>query len=86
MWYLPHYGIYHPQKPDKIRVMFDCSAEYEGESLNKHLLQGPDLTNTLIGVLCQFRKENVAFSCDIEAFFCQVKVKEEHRDYLRFIW
>ena len=54
-WYLPHHGVYHPRKPSKIRVVFDCSAEYEGQSLNKHPLQGPDLTNTLQGVLCRFR-------------------------------
>ena len=26
VWYLPHHGIYHSKKPDKIRVVFDCSA------------------------------------------------------------
>ena len=31
-WYLPHHGIYHPKKPGKIRVVFDCSIEYKGES------------------------------------------------------
>jgi hypothetical protein len=41
-WYLPHHGIYHPQKPDKIRVVSDCSCQYAGVSLNKKLLQ--DLT------------------------------------------
>ena len=45
VWYIPHHGVYHPQKPDKIRVVVDASAEFNGESLNKHLLQGPDLTN-----------------------------------------
>ena len=38
-WYLPHFPIYHPQKPDQIRVVFDCNNTFEGESLNKHLLQ-----------------------------------------------
>ena len=37
IWYLPHHGVYHPQKRDKIRVVFDGSAEYKGEALNKHL-------------------------------------------------
>lgn len=37
-WYIPHHGVYHPKKPDKIRVVFDYTAEYESESLNKHLL------------------------------------------------
>jgi hypothetical protein len=38
IWYIPHHGVYHPQKPDKLRVVFDCSASYHGESLNQHLL------------------------------------------------
>ena len=66
--------------------MFDCSAEFQDHSLNRHLLQGPDLTNTLIGVLSRFRQEAVAFMCDIEAMFHQVRVNEEHRDFLRFLW
>lgn len=86
IWYIPHHGVYHPKKPDKIRVVFDCASEYESESLNKHLLQGPDLTNNLTGVLCRFRQELIAFICDIEAMFHQVKVNEEHRDLLRFLW
>ena len=55
IWYIPNHGVYHPKKPNKIRVVFDCSAQYQGESLNGHLLQGPDLTNNLTGVLCRFR-------------------------------
>ena len=49
-WYIPHPGVYHPMKPEKIRVVFDCSAKFRGTSLNDQLLQGPDLTNSLVGV------------------------------------
>ena len=82
----PHHGVYHPKKPEKIRVVFDCSAEYQGHSLNRHLLQGLDLTNSLVGVLCRFRQDPVAFACDIEGMFHQVRMNEEHRDFLRFLW
>ena len=34
-WYIPHHGVYHPAKPRKIRVVFDCSAEYLKYALNK---------------------------------------------------
>ena len=81
-WYIPHHGVYHPKKPGKIRVVFDCSARYNGVSLNDYLLSGPDLNNSLIGVLCRFRQENVAFMGDIERMFHQFKVNIEHRDYL----
>ena len=86
VWYVPHHGVYHPKKPKKIRVVFDCSAQFQGESLNKHLLQGPDLTNTLVGVLCRFRKESIAVVCDIEQMFFQFQVSAERRDLLRFLW
>lgn len=86
VWYKPHNGVYHPKKPNKICVLFDCAAEFRGESLNKNLLQGPDLTNTLSGVLCRSRQEPVGLMCDIEYTFYQVSMKEEHRDLFRFLW
>ena len=86
VWYIPHHGVYHPQKPDKIRVVFDASAEFKGESLNRHLLQGPDLTNSLNGVLCRFRKEPIAFTCDVEGMFHQVFVNPDYWNLLRFLW
>ena len=32
-WYLLHHGIYQPNKPGKIRVVFDTSADYKGRCL-----------------------------------------------------
>ena len=40
-WYLAIFAIYHPMKPDKIRMIFDSSAVYDGISLNPELLFGP---------------------------------------------
>ena len=51
VWYIPHHGVYHPKTPGKIRVVFDASAEFNGTSLNRCLLQGADLTNNFTGVL-----------------------------------
>ena len=85
-WFLPHFHVYHPRKPDQIRVVFDCSTVYENESLNKHLLQGPDQLNSLIGVLTRFRKEAVALTCDIEQMFHSFYVNPSDRDYLHFLW
>ena len=85
VWYIPHFGIYGKRKK-KLRVVFDCSAKYRGRSLNDTLLQGPDLVNALIGVLCRFRVGSVAFMADVEKMFYQFKVNKEHRDFLRFLW
>ena len=84
VWYIPHHGVYHPKKPEKIRAVFDCSVEFAGESLNRHLLLGPDPTNSLVGVLCRFRQDLAAVMCDIKGIFHQVNVNSEH--FLRFLW
>jgi transposase InsO family protein len=84
-WYLVHHGVYHKQK-NKLRVVFDCSLQYGGTSLNDNLLQGPDMTNSLIGVLLRFRQDKVALTADIEKMFYQVRVPPEHSDFMRFFW
>ena len=39
---------------------------------------GPDFINSLCGVLCRFRKEPVAFVCNIEQMFLQFRVETSH--------
>ena len=67
-------------------MVFDCIARFGGTSLNDKLLQGPDLTNRLVGVLTRFREEPIAFMGNIDAMFHQVRVPEGQRDFLRFLW
>lgn len=85
VWYIPHHGVYHPTKK-KIRVVFDCGASYQGTSLNAQLLQGPNLTSSLIGVVTRFRREHVVIMADIESMFYQVRVPSADIDLLRFLW
>ena len=48
-WYIPHHGVYHSAKPEKVRVVFDCSVEYLGYALNKQLIQDQvSLTRELV--------------------------------------
>jgi len=67
-------------------VVFDGGASFNGTSLNSELLQGPDLTNRLIGVLTRFRQEPITIMGDIQAMFHQVKVAKDDVDFLRFLW
>ena len=85
VWYLPHHAVFHPQKPDRVRVVFDWSAKFQDTSLNDQLLQGSDLTNTLVGVLTRFRQQQIAFMSDNEAMFYQVRVSPSDCDFLRFL-
>ena len=48
VWYLLHHSVVYPQKPDKVRVVFDCAATCCGMSLNGRVLQCLDVTNKLV--------------------------------------
>ncbi|KAK7901877.1 hypothetical protein WMY93_018646 [Mugilogobius chulae] len=85
-WCLPMFGVCHPQGPDGVRAVFDSGAQFDGVSLNETLIGGPDLNNTLLGVLLRFRREKVAVTVDVEQMFYCFRVKESHRNYLRFLW
>ena len=78
--------MYHPSKPGKIRVVFDCSAVFKEVSLNKNLISGPGLTNQIVGVAARFHEERVVIMGDIESMFHQVMVPKEDRSFLIFLW
>jgi len=86
VWYLPHQAVVSDKKPGKVRVVFDCSSKFMGESLNDKCLKGPDLTNRLLHVLLRFRNHNFAFTADVEAMYYQVRVPTTQCDNLRFLW
>ena len=67
-------------------MVFDCSAKYGRVCLNDYLLTGPSLLNDLIAVFCRFQKEEVALVADIESMFLRFYVREQDRDFLRFLW
>ncbi len=84
--YLSHHGVSHPQKPNKVRVVFDPAALFQGTSLNAQLLQGPTMTNDLLGVLLRFREGAIALKADVEGMFHQIKVLPKDYNALRFLW
>ena len=65
---------YHPSKPGKICVVFDCNVEYDGIFVNKRLLPGPDLTYQIVRISVKFTEDYVAIMADSEAMFYQVFV------------
>ncbi len=85
-WYIPHHAVFNVNKPEKLRIVFDCAATYMNTALNQEVHQGPDMTNKLIGVLIRFRENPIAIMADVEAMFHQVRVTPRHRDALRFLW
>lgn len=84
-WCVSHHAVYHPKKKP-LRVVFDCGAAYQGVSLNTELLQGPDLTNSLVGILLRFHQESIAVMADIISMYYQVRVPRLDVNFLRFLW
>ncbi|XP_068205223.1 uncharacterized protein [Palaemon carinicauda] len=85
-WYLPHHPVFSMNKPNKTRVVFDCSASFKSISLNSQVLQGLDMMKDLPGILIRFREGKVAIAADREAMCYQVFVNPTDRDVLQFLW
>ena len=85
-WYLPHHPEINPNKPGKVRRVCNATSEFEGHSLNKSLFIGPDLLQSLVGIIFRFREKPFGMSADIEAMFLQVQVPSEDAKCLRFVW
>ncbi|XP_058816368.1 uncharacterized protein LOC131679652 [Topomyia yanbarensis] len=86
VWYLPIFPIVNPNKPGKLRIVWDAAAKVAGVSLNSFLLTGPDLLTSLLSVLHRFREFRIAITGDIREMFLQVMMNENDQQCLRFLW
>ena len=86
VFYLPHFPVYHPDKPLKTRPVHDAAAQFQGISLNNQCYSGPNLTNPLASILTRFREFLEAIGSDVTAMYLQVLIPMAQRDVLRFLW
>ncbi|XP_036346710.1 uncharacterized protein LOC118756026 [Rhagoletis pomonella] len=85
-WYLPHFAVVNPNKPFKLRIVFDAAAEVNGISLNSRLLKGPEEYKPQPSILFRFRETAVGLCGDIREMFNQVLIRPEDRRAQRFLW
>ena len=57
-----------------------------GQILNDFWAKGPDILNSLIGVLLRFRQDTVAIAGDIAKMYHTVKITKLDQHTHRFVW
>ena len=85
--YISHHEVLKPDsKSTPVRIVFNSSANYMGHVLNEYWAKGPDLLNSLLGILIRFKENEVAFIGDIKKMYHTVRtvVTEQHTHH--FLW
>ncbi|XP_068143463.1 uncharacterized protein [Drosophila tropicalis] len=83
-WYLPTFITKNPNKPEKVRLVWDAAAQSGGKALNDYIWS--DLLNSLFDLLLSFRVGRVAICGDIAEMFHQIRVKPADTHAQRFLW
>lgn len=86
-----HYVHHHEvMKPDSsstpMRIVFDSSSNYHGHQLNSYWAKGPDMLNSMLGVLLRMRQGNFVVVGDISRMYHTIKLDKDDQHTHRFIW
>ncbi len=85
--YISHHAVIRPEKKSTpVRIVFNSSATYQGSKLNDYWKKGPDLLNSLFGVVLRFREREVAVSGDISKMYHRVRIPLEDQHVHRYLW
>ena len=70
-----------------MRIVYDASAKMKNKpSLNDCLQVGPCMLPKIFDIMVRFRCFKYALTSDIKSAFLNIRIKNEERDYLRFLW
>ncbi|UYV63118.1 hypothetical protein LAZ67_2003185, partial [Cordylochernes scorpioides] len=85
--YLPRRPVLKDSHTTPIRPVFDASCKKKGlPSLNQCLEKGDNLIELIPDLLLRFRLGKCGIIADIRKAFLQIQVREEDREFLRFLW
>ena len=87
MHYIPHHAVIRPEsKSTPVRIVFNSYSVYQGHNINDFWLKGPDLLNSLFGVILRFREREVAVMGDISKMYHRVLIPERDQHVHCFLW
>ena len=69
-----------------MRIVFNSSANYKGHVLNDYWAKGPDMINSLLGVLLRFRENEIAVVGDIRKMYHSIFTTLKDQHCHRFLW
>jgi hypothetical protein len=85
--YISHHAVLKPESTSTpVRIVFNTSATYQGHKLNDYWQKGPDLLNSLFGVILRFRENKIALTADISKMYHRVLIPLEDQHVHRFLW
>ena len=85
--YVSHHEIIKASSSSTpFRIVFNSSASYNGHILNEYWAKGPDVLNSLFGVLIRFCENVIAFTGDVFKMFNAIKLSLLDQHTHRFLW
>ena len=85
--YIPHHGVIKESSTSTpLRIVFNSSSSFMGHKINDYWAKGPDMLNSLVGILIKFREDRVGIHGDISKMFNSVRLDEVEMHTHRFLW
>ena len=87
VWYISHLIAPNPHSvTTPVRLVWNSSQRFRGQSLNDLLLKGPDVLNDIRAVLMRFRQGVFAALGDIKKMYNSVWLEDQEVHLHRFLW
>ncbi|XP_068224543.1 uncharacterized protein [Palaemon carinicauda] len=85
--YIQHHEVLKPGSVSTpLRIVFDSSAKYMGQSPNSFWAKGPNILNSMFGILLRFREKAIGIAGDISKMYNCIKLPELEQHVHRFVW
>lgn len=87
VWYISHLIAPNPHSvTTPVRLVWNSSQKFRGQSLNDILIKGPDVLNNIRAVLLRFRECIFAALGDIKKMYNTIWLEDQEVHLHRFLW